>query len=65
MAPGTLVHVGKKRLGTVQISCIDYSEGWIGERAAISAEDPLSVKRKPKAPAERSQRPHAGSAGCS
>lgn len=48
MAPGTLVHVGKKRLGTVQISCIDYSEGWIRERSAISAEDALSVKRKPK-----------------
>ncbi len=48
LAPGTLIHVGKKKLGTVQISRIDYSEDWLAERASISAEDALVTKRRPK-----------------
>jgi magnesium transporter len=48
LAPGTLVHVGKRKLGAVKISRIDYTEDWLTERSALSAADALVTKRRPK-----------------
>jgi len=47
LPPGTLVHVGEKRVGKVRIRVIDYDESHFEEREVKSIEDCLPFREKP------------------
>jgi len=47
LPPGTLVHVGEKKVGKVRIIVIDYDESYFEEREVKSIEDCLPFKDKP------------------
>ena len=47
LAPGTLVHIGEKKVEEVKISMIDYDETQVQERDVASIEECLPFKEKP------------------
>ena len=47
LPPGTLVHIGEKKVEEVKISMIDYDETLIQERDVASIEECLRFKEKP------------------
>jgi magnesium transporter len=47
LPPGTLVHIGEKKVNEVKISMIDYDETQIQERDVASLEECLRFKEKP------------------
>ena len=47
LSPGTLVHIGEKKVEEVKISMIDYDETRIQERDVASIEECLRFKEKP------------------
>jgi len=47
LPPGTLVHIGKKRMEEVKISIIDYDEEHLQEKETKSIEECFPYKNKP------------------
>ena len=47
MPPGTLVHVGEKKMENIRISLLDYDEGNFQERAVEKVEDCFPFKETP------------------
>lgn len=47
LPPGTLVHIGEKKIDTVKITIIDYDEGQFQEKKVKSIEECFPFKEKP------------------